>query len=36
MLDDTIFYAAIILAAFWTNRQIKKESKELQGESSAK
>ena len=24
MLDDTLFYATIILAAFWTNRQIKK------------
>ena len=36
MLDDTLFYAAIILTALWTNRQIKKESKELQGESSAK
>ena len=24
MLDDTLFYAAIILTAFWTNRQIKK------------
>ncbi len=24
MLDDTIFYAAIILGALWTNRQVKK------------
>jgi len=24
MLDDTLFYAAIILGALWTNKQIKK------------
>ena len=28
MLDDTIFYAAIILAALWTNRQVKKQKEE--------
>ena len=28
MLDDTLFYAAIILAAFWTNRQVKKLKEE--------
>ena len=30
MLDDTLFYAAIILGAFWTNRQIKKSLQEDQ------
>ena len=28
MLDDTLFYAAIILAALWTNRQVKKIKEE--------
>ena len=28
MLDDTIFYATIILAALWTNRQVKKIKEE--------
>ena len=28
MLDDTLFYAAIILTAFWTNRQVKKLKEE--------
>ena len=27
MLDDTIFYASIILLAFWSNRQVKKINK---------
>jgi hypothetical protein len=29
MLDDTLFYAAIILAALWTNRGIKKLDKDV-------
>ena len=29
MLDDTLFYAAIILGAMWTNKQIKKEKNDL-------
>ena len=28
MLDDTLFYAAIILAALWTNREAKKLKEE--------
>ena len=28
MLDDTLFYAAIILAALWTNREAKKIKEE--------
>jgi len=28
MLDDTIFYAAIILGALWTNKQVKKIKEE--------
>ena len=29
MLDDTILYAAIILGALWTNKQIKKEKNDV-------
>ena len=36
MIDDTLFYFALIALAFWSSKQVKKESKELQSESSAK
>ena len=29
MLDDTLFYAAIILGALWTNKQIKKQKNDV-------
>ena len=30
MLDDTLFYAIIILAALWTSKEIKNQKKELE------
>ena len=30
MLDDTLFYAIIIMAALWTGKQVKKQKRELE------